>query len=166
MSLQPHRLSSCCGVPVLGNEMAERGICSNCKQPCNIDVVDDGERSFILRMAAIKRRSIAEVTRHIDVTGFNRVHEKITVEFNDRRGNRSHCIINNKDFFKWASANSYLALLPEVEYIDGEHWDKQPHDINRKLNVTERVRFYNSIDKNMLENYLDTKIPQHYATTD
>ena len=78
---------------------------------------------------------------------------------------RSHCAINNNDFFKWASANSYLALLPEVEYVEGEHWDKQPNDINRKINATERVRFYNSIDKTMLENYLNAKILLPYAAT-
>jgi hypothetical protein len=116
-------------------------------------------------MMAIKRRSIAEVTRRIEVTGFSRVHEKITVEFNDHTGAHSYCSINNNDFFKWASANSYLALLPETEYVEGNYWDKQPHDLNRKLNVTERVRFYKSIDKAMLENYLNDKIPQHYATT-
>ncbi len=165
MSLQPHRLSSCCGVPVMGNENAERGICSNCKQPCNIDVIDDGERSYLLRMAAIKRKSIADVTKQVIVTGFCKMDKKLTVQFKDRLGRDSHCTINNSDFFTWASANSYLALLPEVEYVEGEHWDKQPHDMNRRLNVTELVRFYNRIDKHMLEDYLNAKIPQHYAET-
>jgi len=165
MSLRPHRFSSCCGVPISGNESGERGICSNCKQPCTIDAVDDGERSYLLRMMTIKRRSIAEVTRHIDVTGFSRVHGKITAEFTDRTGAHSYCTINNKDFFRWASANSYLALLPETEYVGGENWDRQPHDMNRKLNVTEMVRFNNSIDKYILEKYLNDKIQVRVGNT-
>ena len=97
------------------------------------------------------------------VTGFNKMDKKLTVQFKDRRGKDSICTINNKDFHAWASANSYLAVLPEVEYIEGNHWDKQPHEINIKLNASEWHRFYRSIDRALLENYLNAKIKQPYA---
>ena len=165
MSLQLHKLSHCCQVPILGNENNSRGICSNCKQPCNVQVVDDGERAYRIKMASIKHRSIAQVTKQVIVTGFSLAQKRISVEFKDRSGISSYCLINHTDFFKWASANSYLCLLPETEYVGGAHWDKQPHHINRQLNATEMVRFYNSIDKTMLENYLNHKIHYQYAQT-
>lgn len=165
MSLTPHKLSHCCQVPILGNETGNRGICSNCKQPCTIQLVDDGERAYQSTMAKIKRRTIEEVTKQLIVTGFMLIGKKITVHFTDHSGHSSVCNINQPDFFAWAMANSYLCLLPEVQYVDGHHWDKQPHDINQQLNVTEMVRFYNSIDKTMLENYLNNKIPLPYAKT-
>jgi hypothetical protein len=164
LSLSPHKLSHCCHVPVLGNGNGKQSTCSNCKQPCNVVRVDDGEREYRVKMMQVKQHSIDEVTKQVIVTGYNHLEEKITVEFTDRRGEHSYCIINNNDFFKWASANSYLALLPETQYVDGNHWDKQPHHINRRLNKAERARFYNSIDKPMLEHYLNEKIQQHYAT--